>query len=140
MALATEPSRRPVVLIIEDSPAIQQLIAASVAPLGVEILFAGDGQLGLDLARQHHPEVTLLDIGLPVLDGWRVLAALRADPATVHLAVMVVTAQTEPGVAEAAGRRGADGLMTKPFRPTDLRLRVEELLTRTHGESASLSA
>ena len=128
------------ILIIEDSPTVQKLIADSVAPLGVEILFASDGRLGLDLARQHHPEVTLLDIGLPVLDGWQVLNALRSDPSTVHLAVMVVTAHAESRGAAEAGQRGADGFMTKPFHPTDLRLRVQELLFQTQGESASVSA
>jgi CheY-like chemotaxis protein len=115
-------------LVVEDSPLVQHLIKASIAPLGVTILAAMDGETGVELARAHVPDVILLDIGLPLLDGWGVLTELRSDADTAQIPVIVVTAHAEPAVAETAAERGVNGFMTKPFRPGDLRARVESLL------------
>jgi CheY-like chemotaxis protein len=114
------------VLIVEDSPSVRRLIEVSVRPLGATILTAEDGLSGLAMARAELPDVILLDIGLPGIDGWEVLRELRADPATAEIAVIIVTAHAQPEVAAAAEQRGADGFITKPFRPGHLR---EEILT-----------
>ncbi len=122
------------VLIVEDSPAVRRLIEVSVRPLGVRIISAEDGIGGLATARAEMPDVILLDIGLPGIDGWEVLRELRADPATADIAVIIVTAHAQPEVAAAAERRGADGFITKPFRPGNLR---EEILAQM-GRSAEI--
>lgn len=114
------------VLIVEDSPSVRRLIEVSVRPLGVKIIAAEDGLGGLEMARSEMPDVILLDIGLPGIDGWEVLRELRNDPATADISVIIVTAHAQPEVAAAAERRGADGFITKPFRPGHLR---EEILT-----------
>lgn len=119
------------VLIVEDSPSVRRLIEVSVRPLGVKILAAEDGIQGLDLARRMLPEVVLLDIGLPGIDGWEVLSHLRNDPATADLVVIIVTAHAQPEVAAAAEKRGADGFITKPFRPGQLRDEITALLNRS---------
>jgi CheY-like chemotaxis protein len=118
----------PTILVIEDSPVVQHLFRATLAPLGVNLVFADDGEAGLRSAIDLVPDVVLLDIGLPKLDGWEVLTHLRSDPTTAGIAVLVVTAHAQPSFAAAAERYGADGFMTKPFRPGDLRTDVGMLL------------
>jgi len=122
------------VLIVEDSPSVRRLIEVSVRPLGVTIISAEDGIRGLAMARSEAPDVILLDIGLPGIDGWEVLRELRADAATADISVIIVTAHAQPEVAAAAERRGADGFITKPFRPGHLR---EEILTQL-GQDAEV--
>jgi CheY-like chemotaxis protein len=90
--------------------------------------FAEDGLIGLDAARAAVPDAIILDIGLPGLDGWEVLAQLRSDSNTVGIRVLVLTAHAQPEMADRAAAGGADAFMTKPFRPNDLRESVEALL------------
>lgn len=124
-------------LVIEDSPVVQHLVKASLLPLGVSLLTAGDGVVGVELARTHLPDVILLDIGLPRLDGWGVLTELRSRAETADIAVIVVTAHAQEDVADTAEQRGVDGFITKPFSPLDLRLKVKALLARA-AESAAV--
>ncbi|MDH3607289.1 MAG: response regulator [Acidimicrobiia bacterium] len=120
------------VLIVEDSPSVRRLIEVSVRPLGVTVIAAEDGLEGLAMARAEIPDVILLDIGLPGIDGWEVLRELRADPSTANIAVIIVTAHAQPEVALAAEKRGANGFITKPFRPAHLR---EEIVANLGGNA-----
>ena len=122
------------VLIVEDSPSVRRLIEVSIRPLGVTVIEAEDGIEGLDVARQEIPDVILLDIGLPGIDGWEVLRELRADTRTADISVIIVTAHAQPEIAAAAERRGADGFITKPFRPRELREEIIGLM----GEGAEV--
>ena len=97
--------------------------------LDVSISSVSDGTQGLAAIKDTDPEVVVLDIGLPGLDGWEVLAMLREDQTTAHLKVLVLTAHAQPEMADKAAQGGADAFMTKPFRPSDLREQVEKLLT-----------
>jgi len=118
------------VLIVEDSPSVRRLIEVSVRPLGVKVISAEDGIRGLAMARSESPDVILLDIGLPGIDGCEVLSELRVDPATADIGIIIVTAHAQPEVAAAAERRGADGFITKPFRPGHLREEIVALIGR----------
>ena len=120
---------QPHVLVIEDSASVRRLIEVCLRVLDVTISSVSDGTQGLEAIRQSDPEVVVLDIGLPGLDGWEVLAQLRGDKATAHLKVLVLTAHAQPEMADKAAQGGADSFMTKPFRPSDLREQVEKLLT-----------
>ena len=117
------------VLVIEDSASVRRLIDVCLRPLGVEMRFAEDGLIGLEAARAAVPDVIILDIGLPGLDGWEVLSQLRSEPSTLDVRVLVLTAHAQPEMADRAAAGGADAFMTKPFRPNDLRISVEALLT-----------
>ena len=122
------------VLVIEDSPVVQHLIRASLAPLGPAVRQALDGESGAAAAFDDPPDLILLDIGLPLLNGWGVLARLRADARTTQIPVVVVTAHAQPHMADRADEQGADGFVTKPFRPQDLRRIVaEQLLCSSHA-------
>lgn len=109
------------VLVVEDSAVIQRLIAVCLRPAGVEIDSRADGPAGLEAALTAAPDLLILDVGLPYMDGWEVLEHLRADPRTRHLKVLVLTAHSQEETRERAGRGGADAFITKPFRPDDLR-------------------
>lgn len=116
------------VLVIEDSASVRRLIEVCLRVLDVELSAAEDGLRGLELARSAMPDAIVLDIGLPGMDGWEVLRRLRSESTTAHIKVLILTAHAQPEVAEQAVAGGADDFMTKPFRPTELRERIEKLL------------
>ncbi|NND03672.1 MAG: response regulator [Acidimicrobiia bacterium] len=116
------------VLVIEDSASVRRLIEVCLRVLDVELSAAEDGLRGLELAKEAKPDAIVLDIGLPGMDGWEVLRTLRSDPNTADIKVLILTAHAQPEVAEQAVAGGADDFMTKPFRPTELRERIEKLL------------
>jgi CheY-like chemotaxis protein len=122
---------KPSVLVIEDSASVRRLIEVCLRVLDVDVAAAEDGIKGLDTARTTLPDLIVLDIGLPGMDGWEVLRHLRAGDATTHIKVLVLTAHAQPEVAEQAAQGGADDFMTKPFRPGELRERLEKLLADT---------
>jgi two-component system response regulator AdeR len=134
-----EPATSPTVVVIEDSPVVQHLFRVTLAPLGVQLVFADDGEAGLQAVIDLVPDVVLLDIGLPKLDGWGVLTHIRSHPSTISIPVIVVTAHAQPSFAATAEQYGADGFVTKPFRPGDLRSDVGMLLDhRSVGVAASV--
>ncbi len=116
------------VLVIEDSPLIQKLVAMCLQPLDVDIEQHLDGRSGLDAALAEPPDLVLLDIGLPELDGWGVLQGLRGSLATRNLPVLVLTAHAQEEIRRKAEGGGADDFMVKPFRPEQLRRAVRDLL------------
>jgi CheY-like chemotaxis protein len=120
---------RPRILVVEDSAVIWRLIRATCDELG-ELSWEPDGVAGLDAIRRDIPDLVVLDIGLPHLDGWGVLSAVRSDPAVAHVSVLVLTAHADSASRERARSGGANAFMTKPFRPADLRSTLVVLLSR----------
>lgn len=117
----------PNILVIEDSAVIWRLIRASCQDLG-EFSWEADGVTGLEAVKRNPPRLVILDIGLPLLDGWGVLAGMRADDRTTDVPVLVLTAHADAGSREKARTGGAQAFMTKPFRPSDLRSTIGLLL------------
>jgi len=93
---------------------------------------AADGETGLELARSHQPELITLDIGLPGINGWEVLTALRGRSETVDIRVVVLTAHVQESMMQMAVELGADGFLPKPFQPEQLRSEVASLLEPSH--------
>lgn len=116
------------VLVIEDSASVRRLIEVCLRVLDIELRAAEDGITGLNSARQDLPDVIVLDIGLPGMDGWEVLRHLRSDEATRGVKILILTAHAQPEVADKAEADGADAFMTKPFRPIELREQIEKLM------------
>ena len=116
------------VLVVEDSAVIQRLITVCLRPAGVEVETRGDGPTGLEAAIELLPDLVILDVGLPRMDGWEVLERIRTDERTKSIKVLVLTAHAQEETRERADRGGADAFLTKPFRPDDLRRVALELL------------
>ncbi len=127
------------VLVIEDSPVVQHLLRVTLSSLRVKLIFADCGERGLELARAHKPDLITLDIGLPGIDGWQVLNALRADYETSGTAVIVLTAHAQESMEQAAADSGADGFFPKPFQPAELRKAVGGLLERMPADDGDHS-
>jgi len=121
-------SHNKVVLVVDDVPSIVQLIRGALADQAVDLVAAADGQTGLDLARSLLPDLILLDLALPVVDGWDVLAALKADDATASVPVVIVTAHGDSDSASRARGGGASAFIAKPFRPAELRRIIAKML------------
>ena len=96
------------VLVVEDSAVIRRLIEVCLRPANLEILMREDGPSGLEAALDEAPDLLVLDIGLPEMDGWEVLDRLRSNPKTENLPVLVLTAHAEEESRRRADEGGAD--------------------------------
>lgn len=120
------------VLIIEDDASIRANLCRLLGLQGHEVAEAGDGQSGIASARRMQPDLILCDIVMPGLDGFAVLQALRADPATARIPFVFLTASAEPGDRHLGIEQGADAYVTKPFQMERLTAIISELLARPH--------
>ena len=122
-------SGRPaVVLVADDDEDILLLVTARLRREGYEIVPARDGEEALSAARERRPDLAVLDIGMPGLDGLEVLSAIRADPELAGTRVLLLTAKAQEQDVRRGYSAGADGYMKKPFSPSDLAAKVAELL------------
>lgn len=126
------------VLVVEDSQVIQRLIEVCLRPAGFQVETRDDGPSGLEAALENPPDLLILDVGLPRMDGWEVLSRLRADERTVNLTVLVLTAHAQEETRQRADRGGADAFLTKPFRPNDLRRVATQLIEDGAQASAAV--
>ncbi len=116
------------VLVVDDNRPSRELIADILQPLGIEVAEAPDGVSGLMAVRAVKPDLVILDLAMPDLDGFAVLNALKRDPEYAATPVLAVTADAAPGVRPKALRAGFTDFMTKPLRSAELRRRVEACL------------
>ncbi len=122
------------ILIVEDHPTMREAMRLILEHEGFEIRDAPDGVAALAMVRERQPDLMFLDLNIPGASGADVLTALKADPATKHVRVIVVTATGEEG-RDFALSLGADEYFTKPFSPTALLRTVERVLAADHPES-----
>lgn len=113
-------------LIVEDEPAVRLLVSATLASEDYEILEAATGQRGLELARSHRPDVALLDVGLPDLDGFDICRQVKADAETSDTVVVMLTGAAHPEDVKRGMAAGAARYLTKPFSPIQLIGMVQE--------------
>jgi CheY-like chemotaxis protein len=116
------------ILIVEDSAVIRRLIEVCLRAADLEIITRDDGKSGLQAVSSESPDLVVLDIGLPGMDGWQVLDRIRRDPTTEAIPVVVLTAHAEEESRRRANEGGADAFVTKPFQPNDFRATVLSLL------------
>jgi CheY-like chemotaxis protein len=123
------------ILIVEDHPTMREAMRLVLEGEGFEIDEAADGQLAMERIRLAPPDLLFLDLNIPGTTGAEVLHAVKTDPATASIRVIVVTATGEEGRA-AALRLGADEYFTKPFSPIALLGTVERVLERRASPEA----
>jgi two-component system, OmpR family, alkaline phosphatase synthesis response regulator PhoP len=120
--------RKPKILCVDDEPLIRELLYRVLTDEGYDVLTAGDGEEALTVAASGKPELILLDIMMPKLDGMQTCRRLRADPATHDIRVIILTAYDTRDRLEEAITAGADDFLGKPIDMTELRIRVRSLL------------
>lgn len=125
------------ILAIDDERDLLELIEYTLEKAGFLVLKARTGAEGMAIARQHHPDLIVLDIMLPEMDGWEVCRQLKAEPRTRQIPIVMVTAKAEEGDKVLGLELGADDYVTKPFSPRELLARVRAVLRRTDRDAAA---
>jgi DNA-binding response OmpR family regulator len=123
-------------LVIDDEAPIRLLCRVNLEAEGMDVIEAGDGEAGLELARSERPDVVLLDVMMPVLDGWQVAERLIEDERTKNIPIIFLTARAELRDRERGLEAGGIAYVTKPFNPLELAVLVEDLVGRVaRGEA-----
>ncbi len=121
------------VLIVEDNELNMKLAVAILEPEGYRLLEAGDAETGLQMAREQRPDLILMDIQLPGMDGLTAISILKKDPGLREIPVLVLTSYAMEEDAKRARDAGADGYITKPFVIQGFRDTVRSLLLAGAG-------
>jgi two-component system alkaline phosphatase synthesis response regulator PhoP len=116
------------VLVVDDDAPIRLLCRVNLEAEGMEVIEAEDGAEGIEKARSSHPDVVLLDVMLPRLDGWHVAEALLEDPATGRIPIVFLTARAELRDQARGLEIGGVDYITKPFNPVELAELIRRLL------------
>jgi two-component system, OmpR family, phosphate regulon response regulator PhoB len=127
------------VLVIDDEAPIRLLCRVNLEAAGIEVTEAEDGKVGLESARAEPPDVILLDVMMPGMDGWQVFSALLNDERTAHVPIVFLTARAELRDQARGLELGGVDYVTKPFNPLHLAPMIEDLLARIErGEAEEL--
>ncbi|WP_454062799.1 response regulator [Candidatus Nitrospira salsa] len=118
------------VLVVDDEPDILELVRFHIEKEGLHCLEAMEGESALRLAREKKPDLLILDLMLPGVDGLEICRMLRKDPATAHMAIIMLTAKAEEVDRIVGLEMGADDYIVKPFSPRELVARVKAVLRR----------
>ena len=137
---ATQLSRRSRVLVADDTESVQSLFRRLLIDAGHDVVAVSDGVEALEAVQLHHPDVVILDVGMPKLDGFEVCRRLKSDPATRLTPVVLVTGLTELADRITGIEAGADEFLSKPVHPHELRARVSSLSRMKHLTDALDSA
>lgn len=121
------------VLVIDDEPEMLRLLDYNLTRAGYAVLTARDGESGLAAARRHGPDLIILDVMMPGMDGLEVCKRLRQEPATASRPVLMLTAKAEEPDRVLGLELGADDYVAKPFGMRELLARVKALLRRAEG-------
>jgi CheY-like chemotaxis protein len=120
----------PTVLLVEDNELNRDMLSRRLARQGYQVLQAVDGRQGVEAARAGRPDLVLMDMSLPVLDGWEATRQLKSDPGTRGIPVIALTAHAMSGDREKALEAGCDDYDTKPVEWDRLLAKVEAALGR----------
>jgi len=121
---------QPVILAADDDEDILQLVAFRLGRSGYRVLQAHDGEEALALATEHEPDLAVLDVGMPKLDGFEVVRRLRAQESTRAMPIIMLTARAQDTDVEEGFDAGANDYLRKPFSPQELKARVQAMLAR----------
>ncbi len=116
------------VLLVEDNEDNRIVYATVLEHFGYRVLEARDGEEGVRMARVEHPDVVLMDISIPIIDGWSATSMLKADPGTTAIPVIALTAHALPEDREKSAAVGCDGYLAKPCEPSRVVAEVRRVL------------
>ena len=124
---------RPLVLLVEDQQELRQLYAQQLSLSGFDVIEAGNGADAITHTTERGPDVVLMDLSLPVLDGWEATRRLKSDQRTAHIPVVALTAHDGSGELQRATRAGCDWFVPKPCPPDALIIEVRRVLAATRS-------
>ena len=121
-------SRRPLVLLVEDQSDLRQLYARQLTISGFDVIEADNGEDAVARTSEHTPDVVLMDLSLPVVDGWEATRRLKNDERTAHIPIVALTAHDGSGELQRATRAGCDWFVPKPCPPEALIVELRRVL------------
>ena len=124
----TKSREKPRVLLVDDFPDAREMYAEYLEFSGFQVVQAANGVEALQRAVDDHPDIILMDLSLPVMDGWEATRRLKADARTAHIPVVALTGHALAGVSEGAKKAGCDAFITKPCLPDALVKEIRKLL------------
>ena len=123
----------PKILLVEDNEMNRDMLSRRLLRNGYDVVIALDGESGLAMAQSEAPDLILMDMSLPILDGWEATRRLKAAPGTRHIRVIALTAHAMSGDRDKALEAGCDDYDTKPIQLQRLLAKIEALLPQTAG-------
>ena len=124
----TTKSPRPRVLLVDDYPDAREMYSEYLEFSGFDVVEAGNGMEALQRAVDTTPDIILMDLSLPVMDGWEATRRLKADQRTKAIPVVALTGHALAGISEGAKQAGCDAFVTKPCLPEDLVREIRRIL------------
>jgi CheY-like chemotaxis protein len=118
------------ILVVEDNEMLQEILVERLSFRGFEAIAAPNGQVAIELAQSANPDLILMDMSLPVLDGWEATRRLKADPATHHIPVIALTAHALSGDRDKSLQAGCDDYESKPVNFTRLLEKMNHFLNK----------
>jgi DNA-binding response OmpR family regulator len=125
-----DPTAKPRVVIADDDPDIRRLVQITIANAGCDVTVASDGEEAVELIRKALPDLVILDVLMPRMDGWEVAKELKNDPNTSAIPVMFLTSRGQEHDVLEGFNSGAADYMVKPFSPRELQARVRAILSK----------
>jgi CheY-like chemotaxis protein len=133
------PREQPLVLVVEDYQDAREMYAAYLQFSGYEVAEAANGVEAIEKARELLPDIVLMDLALPRMDGWEATRQLKSDPKTRNIPVVALTGHALAGHAEGARAAGCDAFVTKPCLPDALVTEIKRLLDSQPAKSDNLT-
>jgi CheY-like chemotaxis protein len=130
----------PKILLVEDNEMNRDMLSRRLVRRGYKVVIAVDGQMGIDMAQSEAPDLILMDMSLPVMDGWEATRTLKASDATRHIPVIALTAHAMSTDREKATEAGCDDYDTKPIELPRLLAKMEALIAPRVSPAAEFKA
>ncbi len=127
------------ILVVEDDPSAARLVGYTLEQQGYQVVTASNGVEGLRKAEEEEPDLLILDVMLPGLDGFEVCHRLRVEPRTAHLPILMLSAKAQEVDKETGLKLGADQYLVKPADPADILTKVESLLAGARPTDEDIS-
>lgn len=122
------------ILVVEDNEDNLTVLCDELEYVGYEVISAANGEEAIEKTFTERPDLILMDISIPVIDGWEVTRRLKADPKTENIPIIALTAHAMAGDAEKAKAAGCDGYIAKPCTPDEVAAKVSHFFPRREGE------
>ena len=132
------PKAMPKILLVEDNEMNRDMLSRRLQRKGYQVVLALDGQSGVEMTQTQAPDLVLMDMSLPVLDGWEATRRLKADTATRHIPVIALTAHAMSSDREKAIEAGCDDYDTKPVELMRLLAKIDALLRKMDSDRKSV--